>query len=161
MHPSEPNYLDLFSGSNQGVTDDSVPHSFSAPNLASELLSAGFSFGGYSESLPYPGFTGGSFANAYFAKHNPWVAFTNVPAADNMPFTGYFPSNYAQLPTVSIVVPNIYDDMHSGPIQQGDAWLRANPDTVRAFKEILEGKHDEVPEGNFYMKGGIEEIKEG
>jgi F-type H+-transporting ATPase subunit beta len=33
-------------------------------------------------------------------------------------------------------------------------------DTVRAFKEILEGKHDEVPEGNFYMKGSIEEIKE-
>src|SRR5438094_480708 len=33
-------------------------------------------------------------------------------------------------------------------------------DTVRGFKEILEGKHDEVPEGNFYMKGGIEEIKE-
>ena len=34
-------------------------------------------------------------------------------------------------------------------------------DTVRGFKEILDGKHDEVPEGNFYMKGGIEEIKEG
>ena len=33
-------------------------------------------------------------------------------------------------------------------------------DTVRAFKEILEGKHDDVPEGNFYMKGGIEEIRE-
>ncbi len=33
-------------------------------------------------------------------------------------------------------------------------------DTVRGFKEILEGKHDEVPEGNFYMKGGIEEIQE-
>jgi F-type H+-transporting ATPase subunit beta len=33
-------------------------------------------------------------------------------------------------------------------------------DTVRAFKEILEGKHDDVPEGNFYMKGTIEEIKE-
>jgi F-type H+-transporting ATPase subunit beta len=33
-------------------------------------------------------------------------------------------------------------------------------DTVRGFKEILEGKHDEVPEGNFYMKGGIEEIKQ-
>ena len=32
-------------------------------------------------------------------------------------------------------------------------------DTVRGFKEILEGKHDEVPEGNFYMKGAIEEIK--
>jgi len=34
-------------------------------------------------------------------------------------------------------------------------------ETVRGFKEILEGKHDEVSENNFYMKGGIEEIKEG
>ncbi len=34
-------------------------------------------------------------------------------------------------------------------------------ETVRGFKEILEGKHDEVGEQNFYMKGGIEEIKEG
>jgi F-type H+/Na+-transporting ATPase subunit beta len=31
-------------------------------------------------------------------------------------------------------------------------------DTVRGFKEILEGKHDDVPEGNFYMKGPIEEV---
>ena len=31
-------------------------------------------------------------------------------------------------------------------------------DTVRGFKEILEGKHDDVNEGNFYMKGSIEEI---
>jgi F-type H+-transporting ATPase subunit beta len=34
-------------------------------------------------------------------------------------------------------------------------------ETVRGFKEILDGKHDDVPEQNFYMKGGIEEIKEG
>ncbi|MCM3902673.1 MAG: F0F1 ATP synthase subunit beta [Pyrinomonadaceae bacterium] len=34
-------------------------------------------------------------------------------------------------------------------------------DTVRGFKEILEGKHDDVPEGNFYMKGAIEEIRVG
>mgnify|MGYP003572915192 CR=1 FL=1 len=33
-------------------------------------------------------------------------------------------------------------------------------DTVRGFKEILEGKHDDVPETSFYMKGGIEEIHE-
>jgi len=32
-------------------------------------------------------------------------------------------------------------------------------ETVRGFKEILEGKHDAVPEGNFYMKGGIDEVK--
>jgi F-type H+/Na+-transporting ATPase subunit beta len=34
-------------------------------------------------------------------------------------------------------------------------------ETVRGFKEILEGKHDDVAEVNFYMKGGIDEIKEG
>jgi F-type H+-transporting ATPase subunit beta len=34
-------------------------------------------------------------------------------------------------------------------------------ETVRGFKEILEGKHDEVGEQSFYMKGGIDEIKEG
>lgn len=32
-------------------------------------------------------------------------------------------------------------------------------ETVRGFKEILEGKHDEVNESNFYMRGGIDEIK--
>ena len=32
-------------------------------------------------------------------------------------------------------------------------------DTVRGFKEILDGKHDDVPESNFYMKGGIDMIK--
>ena len=33
-------------------------------------------------------------------------------------------------------------------------------DTVRGFKEILDGRHDQVPEDNFYMKGGIEEVIE-
>jgi F-type H+-transporting ATPase subunit beta len=33
-------------------------------------------------------------------------------------------------------------------------------ETVRGFKEILDGKHDDVPEQNFYMKGGIEEIND-
>ena len=33
-------------------------------------------------------------------------------------------------------------------------------ETVRGFKEILDGKHDDVPEANFYMKGGIDQIKE-
>ncbi len=33
-------------------------------------------------------------------------------------------------------------------------------DTVRGFKEILEGKHDDLPEQAFYMVGGIEEVIE-
>ncbi len=31
-------------------------------------------------------------------------------------------------------------------------------DTVRGFKEILEGKHDDKPEQSFYMKGGIDQV---
>jgi F-type H+-transporting ATPase subunit beta len=33
-------------------------------------------------------------------------------------------------------------------------------DTVRSFKEIIEGKHDDIPEQAFYMKGSIEEVLE-
>jgi F-type H+-transporting ATPase subunit beta len=33
-------------------------------------------------------------------------------------------------------------------------------ETVRGFKDILDGKHDDVPEDRFYMKGGIEEVVE-
>ena len=33
-------------------------------------------------------------------------------------------------------------------------------DTVRGFREIIEGKHDEILEQAFYMKGGIEEVLE-
>jgi F-type H+-transporting ATPase subunit beta len=33
-------------------------------------------------------------------------------------------------------------------------------DTVRGFKEICEGKYDDIPEQAFYMAGGIEEVVE-
>jgi F-type H+-transporting ATPase subunit beta len=33
-------------------------------------------------------------------------------------------------------------------------------DTIRGFKEIVEGKHDDLPEQAFYMVGGIEEAVE-
>ncbi|MEO8511881.1 MAG: hypothetical protein ABI534_11665 [Chloroflexota bacterium] len=39
-HPSQPNYMELFSGSTQGVTDDD-PHDIDAPTLADQLEVAG------------------------------------------------------------------------------------------------------------------------
>ena len=36
-HPSQPNYLAIFSGSTQGIIDDSCPHTFSVQDLESEL----------------------------------------------------------------------------------------------------------------------------
>jgi acid phosphatase len=126
-HPSQPNYLALYSGSTQGITSDSCPHTFSTPNLGGELEAAGLPFGGFSEDLPAVGSTVCS-SGSYMRKHNPWVNFTDVPAADNMPFAGYFPDDYSTLPTVSFVIPNQRNDMHDGPVQQGDNWLSNNLD---------------------------------
>ncbi len=101
-HPSQPNYLALFSGDAQGTgseakrnsdgsnpivgghtqvgTDDPLANApLNAPNLGAALIRAGHSFAGYAEDLPYPGFSGilhtgpaGSGID-YQRKHNPWV----------------------------------------------------------------------------------------
>jgi hypothetical protein len=125
-HPSEPNYLELFSGSTQGVTDDSCPHTFSTANLGSELIGAGLTFTGYSESMPSDGYTGCT-SGTYARKHNPWVNFTNVPSTSNRTFAA-FPADYTTLPTTSFVVPNLCDDMHDCSISTGDTWLKNNID---------------------------------
>jgi phosphatidylinositol-3-phosphatase len=122
-HPSEPNYLALFAGDTFGLTNDSCPvNAGAAPNLASELLAAGYTFGGYSEDLPAVGSPVCS-AGKYARKHVPWANFTNVPPANSVPFSAFPMGNYANLPTVSFVIPNNDDNMHDGSIAQGDAWL--------------------------------------
>jgi acid phosphatase len=123
-HPSEPNYLALFSGSTQGVTSDACPLTFSGSNLGNELIVAKKTFTGYSEGLPSVGSevcTSGEYAR----KHVPWTDFSDLASTLNQPFTA-FPTNYANLPTVSWVIPDLLDDMHDGTIQQGDSWLQTH-----------------------------------
>jgi len=132
-HPSQPNYLDLFSGSNQGVTDDTCPHTFSTENLASELAAAGLSFTGFSEDLPSAGSTVCT-SGAYAEKHAPWVNFTNVPTTANQPFTS-FPTDFTTLPTISFVIPNLNDDMHDGTIAQGDTFLQQHLNSYIQFAQ--------------------------
>ncbi|HJX84908.1 MAG TPA: alkaline phosphatase family protein, partial [Candidatus Angelobacter sp.] len=122
-HPSQPNYLDIFSGSNQGITDDSCPHTFSTENLATELVAAGQTFTGFSEDLPAAGSTVCT-SGAYAEKHAPWVNFSNVPASSNLPFSSFPTTDFSTLPTISIIDPNLNDDMHDGTIAQGDTWLQ-------------------------------------
>jgi hypothetical protein len=127
-HPSEPNYLALFSGSAHGLTSDKCPVNFGqGPNLGAELIAAKLSFTGYSEGLPSAGFTGNcsEVSLGYTRVHNPWVDFANVPAADSQPFTR-FPSSFAKLPTVSFVIPNLCHDMHYCSRDSGDHWIKAH-----------------------------------
>jgi phosphatidylinositol-3-phosphatase len=126
-HPSEPNYMALFAGSTFGISSDPCPvNEGNVANLGSELLGAGKTFKGYSEGLPSTGSTTCT-SGKYARKHSPWINFSNVPGADSLPFTS-FPasSNYASLPTLSFVIPNLGDDMHDGTIKTADTWLNTN-----------------------------------
>ncbi|RMI30125.1 alkaline phosphatase family protein [Nocardia stercoris] len=130
-HPSQPNYLDIFSGSDQGVTNDNCPQNFTGvANLGADLIDAGKTFTGYSESMPSDGYTGCTSGN-YYRKHNPWVDFDNVPATSNLTFAS-FPhgptADFSTLPTVSFVTPDICDDMHNCNVSTGDTWARDNLD---------------------------------
>jgi phosphatidylinositol-3-phosphatase len=123
-HPSEPNYLALYSGSTHGLSSDSCPHTYTSENLGHQLIASGRTFTGYSESMPSDGYTGCT-SGRYARKHNPWVNFRNVPASSNLRFSR-FPTDFTTLPTVSIVVPNLCDDMHDCSIATGDTWLKNN-----------------------------------
>jgi acid phosphatase len=126
-HPSQPNYLALFSGSTQGITDNHCPIDLEGRlNLGRQLFDSGLSFTGYSEDLPKAGFLGCSHAR-YAAKHNPWIDFDNVPASANQPYSA-FPTDFAKLPTVSFVVPNLCNGMHDCGTPAGDNWARAHLD---------------------------------
>jgi hypothetical protein len=149
-HPSQPNYLDLFSGANQGVHDDAVPAiiPFSTPNLGALLLAKGLTFTTYSEDLPSVGFNGASATtvpgkNQYVRKHNPaanWQAVdapanNHLPPELNQPFSA-FPTTdvgFSSMPAVSIVVPNEQDDMHDGTVAMGDTWLSNNIESYRKW----------------------------
>jgi hypothetical protein len=124
-HPSQPNYLAMFSGSTQGVAgDECLSAKFPGPDLGGELIAAGRTFTGYAESMPSAGFTGCT-SGEYAAKHNPWVDFADVPASSNLTYAA-FPKDFTKLPTVAFVVPNLCDDMHDCSVATGDAWLKAN-----------------------------------
>lgn len=128
-HPSEPNYLALFSGSTQGLTNDSCPHQYNGPNLAASVIAVGETFMGYSESLPSSGYQG-CRSGDYARKHNPWVNFP-LPVDVNQPMTA-FPADFSKLPTVSFVIPNLGNDIHDGSIAQGDQWLASH---LGAYKD--------------------------
>ncbi|BFU47778.1 alkaline phosphatase family protein [Krasilnikovia sp. MM14-A1004] len=122
-HPSQPNYLALFSGSTQGVRDNNCPHNLgSRPNLARQLLDAGYTFTGYSEGLPHTGYRGCA-SGRYVRRHVPWVNFSNVPSSVHKPFTA-FPSDFRKLPDVAFVIPDLCHDMHDCPKDQADRWLK-------------------------------------
>ncbi|WFU83811.1 Ig-like domain-containing protein [Bradyrhizobium sp. CIAT3101] len=129
-HPSQPNYIALFSGSTQGVTTNGPVTQLpaSVPTLASTLAAHGYTFGGYAETTADP-------------ERQPWMDFANS-ANDGHDFST-FPqtaAGFANLPTVSFVSPNDAHNMtptsdNGGGIPAGDAWVQANLSSYVAWAQ--------------------------
>lgn len=153
----EMNYLALYSGSTQGVTDDGTNYTFSGNNLAQQMNNAGFTFNSFAESLPSNGDTtttqaaGSGITDLYTRDYNPAAMFSNVGTgkvnADvNKTFSAYqslVAGGFANLPALSLIVPNNLDNSHgsnNGPPyatdpseynylrQSADSWLQQNID---------------------------------
>lgn len=137
-HPSQPNYIAMYSGSQQGVYDNLIPANqpFTTPNFGRALIDSGYTFKGYSEDLPYVGFNEASH-NLYQRKHAPWTNWLNAPQnglpdSIHQPFTN-FPADFTQLPTVSYVIPHQLHALHDLPndtttYQNADNWLQTELD---------------------------------
>jgi len=134
-HPSLPNYLDLFSGSDYGLTincDPSPSCHINAANLADNLEGAGLTWKGYFEDMPAPCQLTDS--GAYRAHHNPFIYFDDIrndPARCGARVVNYLalPLDLAAArttPNYSMIVPNNCHDSHDCSIATGDAWLAAN-----------------------------------
>jgi hypothetical protein len=134
-HPSLPNYLDLYGGSNYGITTDCNPSSschINATNLADNLDAKGLTWKGYMESMPSPCYltTSGSYA----PRHNPMVYFDDIYTnatrckAHDVPYTALATdlTSAATTPNYSLIVPNLCNDMHDCSVGTGDTRLKNN-----------------------------------
>ncbi len=138
-HPSLPNYLDFFGGSNYGITTDCSPSStchINAKSLADLLEAKGLKWKFYEESMPAPCYltTSGNYA----PKHNPAVYFddirTNTTRCDSkdVAFSALSTDlgSASTTPNFAFITPNLCDDMHSCSISTGDNWLKSHVPTI-------------------------------
>lgn len=146
-HPSQPNYLAMYSGSVQGVIGDESLEAktpYTTPNLGAELIKHGLTFKGYAQTMPSVGYLPSYFkrseltkASLYARKHVPWVNWlgdkeNNISPSLSLPME-QFPKDFTKLPTVAFVIPDMDYDMHNigdpgdaAAIQRGDKWLKDN-----------------------------------
>lgn len=133
-HPSVGNYFELTTG--QTITgDDTIAGPISDDNIVHQLIASGKSWKGYAESLPSVGYTGPD-VYPYKRAHFPLSYFTDVmndttQAGNLVPFT-QFASDLTndQLPEYSLVIPNLLNDAHDGPLSDADTWLQKNIDPL-------------------------------
>ena len=127
-HPSLPNYVALLSGRTP-IEDNCHGCTFTGPNLVDQLEAHQISWAAYLQGLPRPCSTVGG-AGAYTEAVDPFMHAADIrdhPARCDqvLPFSRFRPDLAGgRLPTVVFVMPDLHHEMHSGPVQVADAWLR-------------------------------------
>ena len=127
-HPSQPNYIAMWSGSTQGVTSDACPppgSPFMAENLGHACERKGLTWKAYSENLPSAGSTACS-ANSgkYTRKHDPWTDFGNLNHQNERGYADLAADiGRGALPNLAFVVPNNCNNSHDCSVSTADGWL--------------------------------------
>jgi acid phosphatase len=134
-HPSLPNYLELYGGSNYGITTDCSPSAtchVNATNLADNLNAKGLTWKGYMESMPSN--CGLTTSGKYAPKHDPFVYFDDIRNSTARCDAGVVPytalandlNSASTTPNYVFITPNLCDDMHDCSVSTGDTWLKNN-----------------------------------
>ncbi|HEX6803693.1 MAG TPA: alkaline phosphatase family protein [Terriglobales bacterium] len=127
-------YLWLSSGSGElsfGCTGNDCTQTITDDNIFRRLIKAEISWKLYADNLPSAGFTG-PLAGNYVKRHDPALWYSDVvndpqQLQNVVPFTE-FASDLASnnLPTYSIIVPDLQHDAHDGSPAKADKWLQQN-----------------------------------
>jgi hypothetical protein len=134
-HPSLPNYLELLSGSTQGVGGDGTGYVFASPTLADQLTQANIPWRAYMESMPAACYGGVGQNGGYAKKHNPFMYFTGITGSTEcqnvVPLDGFTSDlSSASPPAFVWVTPNLCNDGHDCSTQTMDGWLASHVASV-------------------------------
>lgn len=149
-HPSLANYIEMTSGSTQGITTSNDPISnvqiHGEENLADQLETAGIPWRAYMESMGEP--CNASTSDPYGANHNPFVYYTSLTGDPErcrervVDFDAHFAADLAADEYRFMwITPNRCNDMHDCPLAVGDAWL------ARVLEQIMASPG--------YQRGGV------
>jgi len=142
-HKSLPNYIGATSGLGYQAlarfTGDCSPLP-GCVTAAPSIFGQGETWRAYQESMPADCDTRNS--GEYAVHHNPPPYFTTLGgcAANDVPYTELAGDlAHGTLPAFSFITPNLVDDMHSGTIAAGDAWLAKNLPAILGSSEYTGG----------------------
>jgi acid phosphatase len=143
-HPSLPNYLDIVSGGNQGISGDGTPADFTpitAKHIGDFLDTANISWRNYAEDAGGPCVVTDS--GNYATKHVPFLFFKDVAGTASVcqdrvvDYTVFTKTDINAPRRFSFITPNLCNDMHGGTIscltgaeKIGDTWLSTNADAI-------------------------------